>query len=101
MHRRRYGATLLAAVVIVGMLPAVAFGATTEAIAETGGTSLTLGLPGSPIGFDVTLDEFGNIVELAIDEGADGTVDQTVAGDGEHRIRFASEDGSLVVDVKA
>jgi len=89
---------LLAAVVAVGMMPAIASASTTEAIAQTGGSSLTLGLPGSPINFAVTLDEFGNLVDLTVtDAGGSQTVTPT---DG-HEIKFVPSDGSMTVKVEA
>ncbi len=92
---RRTVLLLLATALVVGLLPGAALASTTEAIAETGGATLELGLPGSPVNFTVHLDEFGNLVDLEVSDGT------TVTPTDEHKIRFANADGTTRVDVKA
>jgi len=92
-HRKRL-LSLIAGVALVGALPSIAVANTTEAIAETGGMTLTL--PGVPLTLGITLDPFGNIQEV--------TIDPTFAPDHEsdHKVTFErASDGSTVVKAKA
>jgi hypothetical protein len=90
-RKRLFG--LVAAVVLVGALPGVASANTTEAIADTGG--MTLSLPGVPMVLDVVLDEFGNIHSVSFDTSF---VQDHESG---HKVTFTSTpDGSTVVKAK-
>ena len=97
-HRRRLF-SLIAGVVLVGALPTIAAANTTEAVAETGGMTLTVpampGVPGITIG--VTLDEFGNITKVSVD-GSDIILNSSPV----HKVTFElGTDGSTTVQVKA
>ncbi|VAV93501.1 hypothetical protein MNBD_ACTINO02-2063 [hydrothermal vent metagenome] len=77
--------------------PAAASASTTEAIADTGGMTLTLGVLGSPLTtVSVGLDDVGHITEVAL---SDPALTETTAGD--HKVRFSNEDGTTRVEVKA
>lgn len=94
-HRRRL-LSLIAGVVLVGALPTIAAANTTEAVADTGGMTLTIpGVPGITVG--VTLDEFGNITQVSVD-GTD-----VIQSDAPvHKVTFdLGTDGSTTVQVKA
>ncbi|NHZ70116.1 MAG: hypothetical protein GWP18_00570 [Proteobacteria bacterium] len=93
-HRKRL-LGVVAGVVLVGALPSIAAANTTEAIAQTGGMTLTL--PGVPVALGVTLDEFGKIDTVTFDSSF--TQDQT----SDHKVTFerGSADGSTTVKVKA
>jgi len=94
MGYRKRLLSLAAAVVLVGALPGAAAANTTEAIADTGGMSLTL--PGVPIALEVVLDQFGNIDSVSFDTSF------TQDHDAAHKVTFTSTaDGSTVVKVKA
>ncbi len=94
-HRRRL-LSLIAGVVLVGALPTIAAANTTEAVAETGGMTLTMpGVPGITVG--VTLDEFGNITQVSVD-GTDVIQNSAPV----HKVTFdLGTDGSTTVQVKA
>ncbi|MCL1598560.1 MAG: hypothetical protein M3094_05215, partial [Actinomycetia bacterium] len=94
-HRRRL-LSLIAGVVLVGALPTIAAANTTEAVAETGGMTLTIpGVPGITVG--VTLDEFGNITQVSVDGAVIVLSDAPV-----HKVTFdLGTDGSTTVQVKA
>ena len=76
--------------------PAAASASTTEAIANTGGMTLTIGVLGSPLNVSVTLDDIGHITEVVVDDPA-------FAEDraNEHKVRFTNEDDSTRVEVRA
>ncbi len=76
--------------------PATSLASTTEAIAETGGTTLTLDILGSPLEIAVSLDEIGHITEVLISD-TDFSVDR---GD-EHKVRFSNSDDSTRIEVRA
>jgi len=92
-HRKRLLSALVG-VVLVGTLPSIAAANTTEAIAQTGG--MTLSLPGVPLDLGITLDEFGNIRMVTIDPALSQN------HDSDHKVTFErTGDGSTVVEVKA
>ncbi len=96
MRSRRKLIGILAAVVLMGVLPGVAAANTTEAIAETGGMTLTI--PGVPVTVSVTLDQFGNIDTIGIDDT--GFV---ATRTGKHKMRFSNgtTDGSTEIRIEA
>lgn len=87
----------------MGVLPSAAAAHTTEAIADTGGMSLSLNVLGAPVVVGVTLDAFGNIIEVVITDGASGDAGFGRTRSGEHKVQFTrdSADGSTVINVKA
>jgi len=92
-HRKRL-LSIIAGVVLVGALPSIAMANTTEAIAQTGGMTLTL--VGVPLNLGITLDQFGKIDMV--------TIDTTFSPDhqSDHKVTFErAGDGSTVVKVKA
>ncbi len=91
-------ATLVALTLVVSFLaaPAASLASTTEAIADTGGTTLTLDILGSPLEIAVSLDEIGHITEVLISDTA-FAVDR---GD-DHRVRFSNTDESTRIEVRA
>ncbi|GBE24088.1 hypothetical protein BMS3Bbin02_00353 [bacterium BMS3Bbin02] len=92
-------ASLLAIAIAASALiaPAAASASTTEAIADTGGMTLTLGVLGSPLTtVSVALDDIGHITEVVLD---DPDLDATKSGD--HKVRFTNADGTTRVEVKA
>lgn len=94
--RTRFASLLVAAVAgALLVTPGAASASTTEAIADTGGMTLTLGVPGSPLDVAVTLDEIGHITEVAVSDGF--TEDKAT----DHRVRFTNDDGTTRIDVKA
>ncbi len=79
------------------MAPAAASASTTEAIADTGGMTLTLGVLGSPLTtVSVVLDDIGHITEVVLDDPDLASTDS-----GDHKVRFTNEDGTTRVEVKA
>ncbi len=99
-HRRRL-LSLLAGVVLVGALPGIATANTTEAIADTGGMTLTLAIPGIPgapwLTIGVTLDDTGNITTVTLDSDTP----LTLSGTPVHKVTFERASDSTVVQVKA
>lgn len=90
-------ATLVAVAVLASAMiaPGTASASTTEAIADTGGMTLTLGVGGSPLDITVTLDDIGHITDVAV-----GDLDP-ISGAGDHRVRFSHEDDGTRVSVQA
>lgn len=95
MGRRFVGFTAAMTMVSLLALPGMAAASTSEAIADTGGMTLTLGVVGSPLDVGVTLDEIGHITEVSV--GDQFTEEQA----SDHKVRFTSEDGTTRIDVRA
>jgi hypothetical protein len=95
--KRRFP-TLVAIAVAVSALvaPGAASASTTEAIAETGGMTLTLGVLGAPLNVAVTVDEIGHITEVTVDDPA-----YTETRSDEHKVRFTTADDTTRIEVKA
>jgi len=88
---------VLAGILMVGALPGMASANTTEAIADTGGMTLTI--PGVPVTIGVTLDDYGAISSVDVSDAAFVATKETT-----HRVRFVRDNGSdpaTVVQVKA
>jgi len=95
---KRRWATLVAAALAMNVfvLPGAVQASTTEAIADTGGMTLLLGVPGAPLDIAVTLDEIGHITEVLV---SDPTFSEDRGGD--HKVRFSNEDDTTRVEIKA
>ncbi|MFQ5947694.1 MAG: hypothetical protein ACE5KX_02390, partial [Acidimicrobiia bacterium] len=84
---------------VVGLLavPGAAFAHTTDAIAETGGSTTTLTLLGTPLTIEVVLDDGGNITEVILDPATGATETET----GPHEVKFVFGDGMTTLEVEA
>lgn len=91
IHRRLIG--IAAGVVLLGVLPGVAAADTTAAIAETG--AITLTIPGAPVTVSVTLDDFGNIDTVGIDDAG-----FAATRTGEHQLRFSKGAGEGSTEIR-
>lgn len=96
MRLRTLGASALVVALAVLGVPGVALASTSEALADTGGMTLTVELLGVPVDIAVTLDDIGHITEVAV---SDPAFDETRSG--EHRVRFLNGDDSTRIEVKA
>ena len=100
MHRlihRTLAAPAAIALVCLLALPLAAFANTSEAIAQTGGMTVTLPMPGSGLSVVVQLDVVGNISQVTVDPV--GTYTATKVGP--HAVTFDNTDGSPQVKIKA
>ncbi len=90
-------ATLVAMAVLATALavPGAASASTTEAIADTGGMTVSLGVLGSPLDVSVTLDEIGHITEVTVGDGY--SEDKS----SEHQVRFSHDEDATRIDVRA
>jgi hypothetical protein len=90
-------ATTAVALVALLALPMAVLATTTEAIAQTGGMTVTLPLLGSSLNVEVTLDGTGNLSQVNLDPI--GTYSATkVSG---HAVSFDNADGTTQVKIKA
>jgi len=97
--KRRWTSLPIAALYLGGMLaiPGVASASTTEAIADTGGMVLELGVLGSPLNvIEVTLDDIGNVTTVAVSDPAFGEPARH-----DHKVVFATADDSTRIEIKA
>jgi hypothetical protein len=78
-------------------IPGLAAAHTTESIAETGGMSVDLVLPGVGLVFNVLLDEFGNIDSVEV---VDPTLDPAPESQA-HRARFELDEDGTRISVSA
>lgn len=69
-----------------------------EAVATRDGMTLAIPIPGVPVTIGTTLDEFGNISEVVVDNA-----DFILTESGDHKVRFTRDtgDGSTRVKVTA
>jgi hypothetical protein len=95
MKTRFAGLVAVALVAALLAVPGTASASTSEAIADTGGMTLDLGVIGSPLEVSVTLDEIGHITVVDVGDGF--TEDKAT----DHKVRFSNEDGSTRIDVRA
>jgi hypothetical protein len=96
---RTLAATLGIALVALLALPLAVFANTSEAIAQTGGMSVTLPmpLPGTGLSVVVKLDAVGNVSQVALDPV--GTYSATKLGP--HAVTFDNADGTSRVKINA
>ncbi len=96
---RIVGAPMAIGLAALLALPLVALAGTSDAIAQTGGMTVTLPGLGSPVTVSVTLDASGNLSAVNLDPTSAGTYSAaTVNG---HAVSFVSADGTTQVRIKA
>ncbi len=93
---RRRMTTLLATAVAMSVMALPAQASTTQAVADTGGMTLTLDVLGSPLAIAVSLDDVGHITEVTV---SDSAFEPTAAGD--HKVRFTDATSGTRIDIKA
>ena len=94
---RRGGAAAALAMAAILAVPVVAFAATTDAIAQTGGMTATLPLLGSSLTVQVTLDANGNLSQVNLDPIGDSTATKHSG----HAVTFDSTAGGTQVKIRA
>jgi hypothetical protein len=94
---RTLAAPIGMALVALMALPLAALANTSEAVAQTGGMTLTLPMPGSGLSVDVRLDAVGNVSQVDLDPV--GTYSATKLGP--HAVTFENGDGTSQVKINA
>lgn len=95
--RRAVVAPLGIALVALLALPVAVLANTSEAIAQTGGMTVTLPMPGSGLTVAIKLDVVGNVSQVDLDPV--GTYSATRVGP--HAVSFKNADGTSQVKIKA
>ncbi|MEA2632724.1 MAG: hypothetical protein QOE66_2943 [Chloroflexota bacterium] len=99
MHKtiqRTFAVPLGIALIALLALPLAVFANTSAAIAQTGGMTVTMPMPGSGLSVVVTLDVVGNVSQVNIDP-----VGYTATKLGPHAVTFVNADGTSQVKINA